>query len=446
MDNTASPYYPTPGETINPNAVFTLLPTGKTASETTFLFVHAHPDDESSSTGATMGALAAAGAKVHLITMTRGEMGEVIDPSLKHLEATHPSNSDHGQALGQLRTAELKEALAALGRIHHTYLGQGPTNIPGQPNYYRDSGMTWAPDGRATANPQAAADALTKQPLDQQARAIANAIRTIQPDVIITYDADGGYGHPDHKRTHEATYTAVQALLDTPYAPTAFWGLEAEYNPQDLRQQAAIHGNLDRKREAMRAHATQITITSPTTFEYSNKVPQTINATETYRLIWGTANTDLNEENTEAPGPVNSAISAIALGAFAAFAGTMYHTNIWYPTPTTWVPWGLVLALLTVYLATTWISIHTEKNWPAALTGFTAFTVISAFAYAKGSSLLVYINPINPTGTAGTIWALGTLAAATLGIITATRYRHKNTTTPVQSTTKNKPNPSTPLN
>lgn len=426
MDNT-TPYYPTPGETINNNAVFTLIPSGKNPQDTTILFIHAHPDDESSSTGATMGSLAAAGANVHLITMTRGEMGEIIDPTLKHLEAEHPNNTDNGEALANLRTAELKEALAVLGVTKHTYLGQGSTHIPGQPTRYRDSGMTWGNDGRATANPQAPQDSLTNQPLDPQTRALTNAIRTINPDIIVTYDADGGYGHPDHKRTYEATYAAVLSLQNTPHAPTALWGIEAEYNPKDPRQQAAIHGNLHRKREAMRAHATQITITGPTTFEYSNNVPQTINPTETYRLIWGAPNPDPTDETAEAPGPINSTISSIALGALTAFTGTMYHPYIWYPTPNTWIPWGALLATLTVYLASTWITIHTEKNWTAALTGITAFTLVTIFAYAKNTSLLVYINPINPTGTAGTIWALGTLLAATLGMITGTRHTTKHT-------------------
>lgn len=84
QDNT--PYYPVAGELITETAVDTLAPAGKSWGETVFLFVHAHPDDESSSTGATMGALAKAGAQVHLLTMTRGEMGRlstVPSPTLK---------------------------------------------------------------------------------------------------------------------------------------------------------------------------------------------------------------------------------------------------------------------------------------------------------------------------------------------------------------------------
>lgn len=431
MNNDAQPYYPVPGELITENAIFTLIPDGLTAQDTTVLFVHAHPDDESSSTGATMAALSAAGATVHLLTMTRGEMGEVIDPALKHLEAENPANADQGEALGRLRTEELKAALTELCVTEHLFLGQGGSALPGERAYYRDSGMTWGPDGRATANPAAADDCLTRLPLKQQAEAVAATIRAIRPQVIVTYDADGGYGHPDHKRTHEAVMAALDLLADTPAAPLAVWGIEGETQPDDLRQQAVIRGNIARKREAMRAHATQITITGPTTFEYSNKVPQPIVAIETYRKLRGQNVTPVpqasaTDEMTDAPGPLNSAVTASALGLISGFAGTMYHTHIWYLAAGFWVPWGLVLALLTVYFAATWAALHTEKNWVATLVGGVAFLLVGTFAFAKGHSMLVYINPINPPGIVGTLWAFGILAVTAISIITATRYRHKN--------------------
>ena len=432
MNHDARPYYPVAGEVITDNALSTLIPEGYSPQETTLLFVHAHPDDEASSTGATIGALTAAGVTVHLLTMTRGEMGEVIDPALRHLEATHPANTDRGHALGEYRTGELKASLKALGIRHHLYLGEGASYLSGECTSYRDSGMTWGADGRAIANPAAADDCLTRLPLKPQAEAIASAIREIRPDVVVTYDADGGYGHPDHKRTYEATLAAVRSLEGTPSAPTALWGIEGDPNPHDTRQQAVIRGSIDHKREAMRAHATQIVITSDTTFEYSNGVSQPINPTETYRLLWGTAHTGTPadaapEESVEAPGPINSAITAVALGLIAGFAGTMYHAHIWYPTSTLWVPWGVAPGLLTVYFAATWAAIHTEKNWAAAAVGVTAFVLIGIFAFTKGTTMLVYINPINPVGTAGTIWALGSLAAATFGMVSAARYRRNKT-------------------
>lgn len=433
QDNT--PYYPVAGELITETAVDTLAPAGKSWGETVFLFVHAHPDDESSSTGATMGALAKAGAQVHLLTMTRGEMGEVIDRSLAHLEAENPANTDGGVALGKLRTAELKQALAALGITQHTFLGEGDAKTTRTPPLYRDSGMTWGEDGRATANALAAPDCLTRTPLEPQAEAIAALIEQVRPDVLVTYDADGGYGHPDHKRTYEATQAAVELLKGSDAAPTLFWGIEGEGDATDTRQQAVITGDLVRKRDAMAAHATQITITGDTTFEYSNGVPQPISAVETYRLLGGeikgikpaplTAHQNSSETQEEPPGVINSLITSVALGLLAGFSGTIYHSWIWYINQDLWVPWGALLGCLTVFFAATWVTLHTRKNWTAALVGFTAFTLISIFAYAKGNSMLVYINPINPPGIAGTLWAMGSLVAATLSLIATTRYRLK---------------------
>lgn len=433
QDNT--PYYPVAGELITETAVETLAPAGKSSGETVFLFVHAHPDDESSSTGATMGALAKAGAQVHLLTMTRGEMGEVIDRSLAHLEAENPANTDGGVALGKLRTAELKQALAALGITQHTFLGEGDAKTTRTPPLYRDSGMTWGEDGRAAPNPLAAPDCLTRSSLELQAEAIAALIEQVRPDVLVTYDADGGYGHPDHKRTYEATQAAVELLKGSDAAPTLFWGIEGEADATDTRQQAVITGDLVRKRDAMAAHATQITITGDTTFEYSNGVPQPISAIETYRLLGGeiegikpappTAHQNSSETQEEPPGVINSLITSIAIGLLVGFSGTIYHSWIWYINQDLWVPWGALLGCLTVFFAATWATLHTRKNWTAALVGFTAFTLISIFAYAKGNSMLVYINPINPPGIAGTLWAMGSLVAATLSLIATTRYRLK---------------------
>lgn len=433
QDNT--PYYPVAGELITETAVDTLAPAGKSWGETVFLFVHAHPDDESSSTGATMGALAKAGAQVHLLTMTRGEMGEVIDRSLAHLEAENPANTDGGVALGKLRTAELKQALAALGITQHTFLGEGDAKTTRTPPLYRDSGMTWGEDGRAAPNSLAAPDCLTRTSLEPQAEAIAALIEQVRPDVLVTYDADGGYGHPDHKRTYEATQAAVELLKGSDAAPTLFWGIEGEGDATDTRQQAVITGDLVRKRDAMAAHATQITITGDTTFEYSNGVPQPISAVETYRLLGGeikgikptplTAHQNSSDTQEEPPGVINSLITSIALGLLAGFSGTIYHSWIWYINQDLWVPWGALLGCLTVFFAATWATLHTRKNWTAALVGFTAFTLISIFAYAKGNSMLVYINPINPPGIAGTLWAMGSLVAATLSLIATTRYRLK---------------------
>ena len=272
----ATPSYPTQGERIASGAKRDLLPTNYVSEQARILVVHAHPDDETSSTGATMAYYAQKGAEVYLITATRGELGEVIPPQLQHLEVGKPGCTDNGEALGEYRVGELNGALEALGVHRHLFLGQEPATAEGVPALYRDSGMAWGPNGKPIANPVSSDASLTAQPLEPQAQALVAAIHEIQPDVLVTYDADGGYGHPDHVRVHQIVKRALEILGDDEDRPLLTWGIEGEYNPEDTRVQAAIFGDGTAKRKAMEAHRTQITVLDDKTFEYSNKVPQKI--------------------------------------------------------------------------------------------------------------------------------------------------------------------------
>src|SRR5690606_23362027 len=103
------------------------------------LLVHAHPDDETISTGGTIATLLDAGARVTLLTCTRGERGEGVPPELQHLS---------GDALGAYRERELASAMRVLGLADHRILGSEDACANGtEPHRYRDSGMTWGPDG-----------------------------------------------------------------------------------------------------------------------------------------------------------------------------------------------------------------------------------------------------------------------------------------------------------
>jgi N-acetyl-1-D-myo-inositol-2-amino-2-deoxy-alpha-D-glucopyranoside deacetylase len=161
------------------------------------LFVHAHPDDETLTTGLTMAYYASRHHDVHLLTCTLGEQGEVIPPELAHLAA------DRDDALGPWRADELRAAMSVLG-VTHSVLGQDPAR--GVLSRYRDSGMAGSagarhPDAFAAADP-AEATAL-----------VAAHIRAVRPDVVVTYDATGGYGHPDHIATHCVTMAALSVLV-----------------------------------------------------------------------------------------------------------------------------------------------------------------------------------------------------------------------------------------
>jgi N-acetyl-1-D-myo-inositol-2-amino-2-deoxy-alpha-D-glucopyranoside deacetylase len=170
------------------------------------LFIHAHPDDETLTTGVALAAHVAAGSDVHVLTCTLGEEGEVIPPHLAHLA---PGRSDR---LGAYRREELREAMRRLG-VSSAVLGEDPD--AGVLSRYRDSGMAGMPsaeDPRAFVN----AD------LGQAAGLVAGHIAQVRPDVVVTYDEHGGYAHPDHIRTHQVTMAALRRLDAVGEAPLVY--------------------------------------------------------------------------------------------------------------------------------------------------------------------------------------------------------------------------------
>jgi N-acetyl-1-D-myo-inositol-2-amino-2-deoxy-alpha-D-glucopyranoside deacetylase len=161
--------------------------------EPRILFVHAHPDDESIGTGATMAKYAAEGAHVCLVTCTLGEEGEVIPDELRHLA------SDKEDRLGEYRIGEMAEAAAALGVRDHRYLGG--------PGRWRDSGMM----GTATNDDPRC---FWQADVDEAGGELAKIIREVRPHVIVTYDERGNYGHPDHIQAHRVAWRAFELAAD----------------------------------------------------------------------------------------------------------------------------------------------------------------------------------------------------------------------------------------
>ncbi len=160
------------------------------------LLVHAHPDDETLTCATTIAHHAARGDEVHVVTCTLGEEGEVIPPGLHHLEG-HPDD-----LLASHRRHELSAALAALGAQGHV-LGQDGLGA----RRYRDSGMAGS---AAAARPEAFVNA----DLDAAGGALADLIRRLRPDIVITYDPQGGYSHPDHIQAHRLTRAGLDRLAD----------------------------------------------------------------------------------------------------------------------------------------------------------------------------------------------------------------------------------------
>src|SRR6188508_2195667 len=150
------------------------------------MFVHAHPDDESMSTGGTMARLVAEGIRVDLVTCTDGAEGEIHDPTLDPDEAR--------PRLAQIRADELACSVHALGSgaIHHHMLG------------YRDSGMIGTD---ANAHPES----FWQSDLDEATRRLTEIVRAAQPSAIVSYDDNGNYGHPDHINAARIARQAYQA-------------------------------------------------------------------------------------------------------------------------------------------------------------------------------------------------------------------------------------------
>lgn len=211
------------------------------------LFVHAHPDDESITTGGTLAALAAAGRDPSLVTLTRGERGEVVPGSFHE-----PQGSDR---LAPHRESELRAALVALGVDRHAFLGMSPARAAGlDPRVYRDSGMQWAADGLAAASPDAGPEALTSADAVDPLSDLLAVADAWGAEAIVSYDALGGYRHPDHVLAHRLA-RAVARGLELP-----FWEIvvqSAEAAPFEAHD---VSPWLGRKLAALAAHATQLTV------------------------------------------------------------------------------------------------------------------------------------------------------------------------------------------
>lgn len=325
MTDAVLPPPPEPGERLQPDLDEAVLAAAETAVEEAavtgdmdaldhprrLLLVHAHPDDECINNAATMAKYVDDGVQVTLVTCTAGEEGEVLVPELAHLAA------DQDDALGPHRVGELADAMKALGVTDHRFLG-------GE-GHFRDSGMKWADDGSATAADETRADTFWHADLTVAADLVVEIIRELRPQVLVTYDQFGGYGHPDHVQAHRVATYAVSLAAVRSYRPdlgepwdvakvywtamsksqmgaglrtlreagdtTTFEGWDPEALPfgsTDDELDAVVDANdfVDAKLDSMRAHATQIALDGPF-FALSNNLGNQVWGREFYRLAKG---------------------------------------------------------------------------------------------------------------------------------------------------------------
>ena len=241
----------------------------------TLLIVHAHPDDESISTGGAMLKARAGGHRVVLVTATRGEAGEIynMDP-----ETTRPH-------LGEVRTKELETAARILGVNRGEFLD------------YRDSGMAGTAENE---DPRS----FHQAPIEEAAGKLAAILREEKPDVVVTYDQDGTYGHPDHIKAHHVTNAALDLLEKEGWRPRKLYYMAIprslmqqfrEQLPEEAQQddigsriigtpdelvttKVDVSEYVDQKRDAFRAHVSQ---NDPNSWF-------TTMADQIYRLAFGT--------------------------------------------------------------------------------------------------------------------------------------------------------------
>ena len=256
----------------------------------TLLLVHAHPDDEAISTGGVMMKAKADGHRVVLVTGTRGEAGEIYNMDEK---ATRPR-------LGEVRTKELETAAKILGVDRLEFLG------------YRDSGMVGTPEND---DPRS----FHQAPLDEAAAKLAAILREERPDVVVTYDSDGTYGHPDHIKAHHTTNAALDVLEKDGWRPRKVYYMAIprslmekfmEQVPEEDRRNDTIQiigtpdelvttrvdvgKYVDAKREAFTAHVTQNDPNSWFT-TMADQMYRMAFGTEYYRLARGKPGSDAPE-------------------------------------------------------------------------------------------------------------------------------------------------------
>ncbi|MDN6603529.1 PIG-L family deacetylase [Brevibacterium sp.] len=431
------------------------------------LFVHAHPDDETITTGGTIAALVGEGAQVTVLSATRGEAGEVIPADLKGLEGDRAG-------LARVREAEIAEAMAALGVSEHLFLG-------GSAHTFEDSGMEWGVDGHAVAASTMPANALCAAELSTVADYIAAVIDETRPHAVLTYAANGGYGHPDHVRVHEATVTAVgtagwrtgrllfvdvpaevahetfdadqPGFADTGFAPAKTIPTKPPVNEIVVAQD--ISPVLGAKRAALAAHHTQVSV-SGGFFALSNGIGMKIVDHEYYsigvgapiseqKLAAGPAPHVLTDLDIDACDAQTRSVSgtaaplrrrrrepkkpgffayahAVVLAVLIGFLGAMQHMNVsvfdlWGATVI--LPWGLALALLLTACGLWHLKTMYLSSTPMLIGAF----VIVIISYVLGQPQWLPGSDIIVTGTLrSAAWLIGPmLIAAVLAFIKVRR-------------------------
>ncbi|SHG54803.1 mycothiol conjugate amidase Mca [Streptoalloteichus hindustanus] len=281
------------------------------AEKLRLMTVHAHPDDESSKGAATTARYVAEGHEVMVVTCTGGERGSVLNPAMERPEVLAD--------LAAVRRGEMARAAEILGVRHH-WLG------------FVDSGL---PEGDPL--PPLPEDCFALVPLEESTEALVRVMREFRPHVVITYDENGGYPHPDHIRCHEVSVAAFDAAGDPdrfpgvgdPWQPLKLYyshgfsraklttfhealearGIESPYGEwlgrwdpdradvlERVTTRVECADYFEQRDEALKAHATQIDPNSRW-FAVPREVEREVWPTEEYELVRSLVDTTLPEDD-----------------------------------------------------------------------------------------------------------------------------------------------------
>lgn len=372
------------------------------------LVVHAHPDDESITTGGTIASLVERGASVTVVTATRGEGGEVIGEDLAHLEGDRSGLAAH-------REVELARAMQVLGVNDHRYLGEARSaGAYGarDPRRFEDSGMVWGADGHAQAPTDMPEAALCAAETEVAAGYLVAILAELDPHLVVTYASGGGYGHPDHRRVHDLTVAALDDFATSAgYRPVLLCidnppeVVESSFDPGQpgfditgflpadkiptiradgpMAVAQDVSAQIGKKSMAMAAHATQVMVAGQY-YALSNSIGTRIGETEYFGLPMGPTpekpyadvleaidprtwfaaeashehdpaagvaapgETSETGKDTSPRGGVWALVHAVLIGLLVGVLGSLQHLNAHafdLGGQSVVLPWGLALAL-----------------------------------------------------------------------------------------------------
>lgn len=348
------------------------------------LLVHAHPDDESLFSGHIIADRVKASAEVMVLTLTRGERGRVKLEDLKSLEGNL-------SAMGAFRSNELRNALAEFGSVRHKFAGT---------RAYLDSGMRLNAFGKPAKRRRVDEMALASVSTAVIADDIYQVLEDFGPDAVITYNQKGGFGHPDHKKAHEATAMALRRFGRN-YKSRApkFWVIAEPGERFDV--QVGNSQTAKVKKSALEQHASQVAIGSETYSivpgrELRFDTPERLRKASTTPWLWLK--------------PLFLALWALPLGVLTGFAGTLLHSVTASDESRT--PIGLWVALVMTFALALALRVLRNSRGALYLMSFTlAGTVFWLSRPSEAGDALIIDNQ------AGNWWVYGSLIICAVVIL-----------------------------